>query len=247
VKEVAVYIAATLAFHLMLRVSEYTGKSMDGSKSPHAIRGCDVVIQYSRGNGGQTLAMQAADWAVSLDVVVSGIIIVIKSSKTLSTNDESVRHYLGAGDSIPLNELVSDLLWWTENARPGGTDLFFSYPCYVNQRRNLTSREVSSFVKRLARDHDLPDRGFSTHSLRVGGASAMSSGGVELETINQAGRWASNSLAAIKYRNPTVRGIGALSGVLGTAESTVLDTIRLNNSLTNQKSTLRDTSRRSDA
>eukprot|EP01041_Mallomonas_annulata_P009462 gene9462-19654_t len=233
IREVAVYIASTLAFHLMLRISEYTGKSVYGSKAPHAIRGSDVVIQYSNADGNQTRSKQAADWLIDQRVLVTGIFVIIKSSKTFSSNEEAVRHFIRAGDSVDLNELVSDLLWWVQNAKPRESDLFFSYPCYEGQRRSLTDREVSHFVKHLAKSNGLPDRGFSSHSLRVGGASTMNTNGVDLETINQAGRWSAKSLAAIKYRNPTVRSTGALSGnpLQNSVESNFQDILRLSNSL----------------
>jgi hypothetical protein len=246
VADVAVFLASTLAFHLMLRVSEYTAKAIDGSNSTHALKGEDVLVSFRRVTGEQvTRVMDATSWAGDENVEVIGITIILRSSKTFSVHDESSRHYLDATVSVELNELVTGLLWWIENTKPKAQAIFFSYPCYVDQRRALTDRDVSKFVKRLARNHGFQDRGFSPHSLRVGGASSMSCEGIELETINQSGRWAANSQAAIKYRNPSIKTAGALSkNSEGTSILLERDILRLNETTKNTKrdgiATMRD-------
>eukprot|EP01035_Chromulina_nebulosa_P021950 gene21950-28420_t len=90
VADVAVFLASTLAFHLMLRVSEYTAKTVDGAKSNHALKGSDVLVAFRPLRGELDIRVSdAVSWVTSDDVEVVGITIILRSSKTFSVNDES--------------------------------------------------------------------------------------------------------------------------------------------------------------
>ena len=112
--------------------------------------------------------------------------------------------------SVFVKGLLQDLGWWSRSAGLVPGALFFSkVDAESGLRKNLTASMMNQFCKLIARQQGLEEKGFSSHSLRVGGAETMWRDGVDRETINAGGRWAIGSSAAVGYRNAILVSQGA--------------------------------------
>ena len=69
--------------------------------------------------------------------------------------------------------VASDAFRWAQRARPRGADSFFSYP----NRWQLTPDEYSLAIKLVAKRMGLDPIRYSSHSLRIAGASALAAAG----------------------------------------------------------------------
>jgi hypothetical protein len=206
--ELMVFTAVFLAFHLMLRVSEYTAKSKKSSVD-HALKRKDVVFEYGKGR-----PIKSKNEPFEPPVVV-GVRITIRSTKTSKAGVYYV-HELRRSDSGVVSRLIETLAFWYYSPYTSDLsqeDLLFEYISNSHTRitKKLNSRMVGTFVKDLAEENSQPRDAYSTHSLRVGGAEAMRVAGHDIELINRAGRWAPGSTAAITYRTPAVSRVGALA------------------------------------
>eukprot|EP00644_Phytophthora_capsici_P008700 jgi/Phyca11/111614/e_gw1.20.587.1 len=56
----------------------------------------------------------------------------------------------------------------------------------------LTAQEVAAAIKSTARSIGVPAASYSSHSIRIGGATALASGGADKLAIKHLGRWLSN-------------------------------------------------------
>ena len=207
--EIMKYVAGVLAFHLMLRASEFTSETMSDPYGSHAIHTEHLVVVTEAGN------FPAFEWIEKSEknTEVSGLLVTIPSSKTDQRGVGS-RHYLDRSLGGDLTQLVDDLIWWVRNAAPRVGSLLFRVYGVQNQDdlgKSLTRREMSEFAKRMGESVSRDGRLFSSHSFRVGGAEFMDKRGEAAETINRGGRWAPNSVSSIGYRAPSVCSTGSLS------------------------------------
>ena len=73
--------------------------------------------------------------------------------------------------------------------RQDGRRLFFAFP----SGRPLHRADIEGWVKLAARAVGLPHRRSNTHSLRMGGASALYAATRSIEVVRRFGRWRGNS------------------------------------------------------
>eukprot|EP01041_Mallomonas_annulata_P009831 gene9831-20448_t len=211
--EVGLYIACCLAFHLCLRVSEYAASSFYEATTPHGIRSEDVIFEVEDPFSGHINHITSMEWTLEgPSSTVKGALISIRTSKTDQRGVGS-HHRLGTETNPKVAELVNHLSWWATHTSLTSGELFFRFRpnAFGSPVRSITRRDISEFLKKIADQLGLDRSGYSSHSLRVGGAEALKSSGFVTEDINQAGRWSSSSTAAIKYRSKTTLDIGALS------------------------------------
>ena len=89
--------------------------------------------------------------------------------------------------------VASDTFRWAQKARPQGTDSLFSY----RTKWHLTPDVYRSAIKAVAKSMCLDASRYSSHSLRIAGASALASAGKPDWFIKKMGRW--QSLAFLQY------------------------------------------------
>ena len=65
--------------------------------------------------------------------------------------------------------------------------------CSINATHVLSAQVVTRVLWWIAAKESLKPSLFSTHSLRVGGATALHEAGASVDTIKMHGRWASNA------------------------------------------------------
>jgi hypothetical protein len=204
------FTAVFLAFHMMLRVSEYTAKSKKTAVD-HALRRKDIVFGDENGFPLGSKSYQPGR------PILDRVRITIRSTKSTQAGVYYV-HELRYSDSEVVQRLVEALWIWYHSphtAYLSQDDMFFAYTSnpQIAVHRKLTARMVGEYVKNLAEDNNQPRELYSTHSLRVGGAEAMRLAGQDIETINRSGRWAPGSTAAVTYRTPAISRVGALGQV----------------------------------
>jgi hypothetical protein len=208
-------------------VSEYAASRFYEVTTEHGIRSEDVIFEVESLNVTGVTHLNSVEWFLDGGTrLVLGVLISIRSSKTDQKGVGS-HHYLNPSENNQLSTLVSGLTWWANHASVSVGELFFRFKPHIfgAPTRSLTRRDISEFLKSIARQLGLEESGFSSHSLRVGGAESMKQAGVDVEDINRVGRWSTNSSAAIKYRSKSTVSIGALSqpghSIIGTDDGVV--------------------------
>eukprot|EP01034_Spumella_vulgaris_P027660 gene27660-34412_t len=193
--------------------TEYAASSFYEATTPHGIRSEDVIFEVEDPFSGHINHITSMEWTLEgPSSTVKGALISIRTSKTDQRGVGS-HHRLGTETNPKVAELVNHLSWWATHTSLTSGELFFRFRpnAFGSPVRSITRRDISEFLKKIADQLGLDRSGYSSHSLRVGGAEALKSSGFVTEDINQAGRWSSSSTAAIKYRSKTTLDIGALS------------------------------------
>lgn len=204
------YLGILMAFHFMLRVSEYC---LDGS-SPHAIRCGDVL--FLTDDGGVY-----SPWDIRLASVHSshiiGAIIDLRSSKADKAGKG--RHlYVSRGGSAESFLLDLMIFWSTVAEFSGPAQAFLSHAGKTaHRRKHLTRRMVSSVLKQMAAHFGFDDAFFSTHSLRIGGMSCGTKADMNNATLCRIGGWSSDSEARYRENVPD-------SGILSVLDAHQMDT-----------------------
>jgi len=156
------------------------------------LRSCDVEFTLSL-NSVQTVIPSALAHLYSLHDAIA-VSIVIRSAK----NDGCGRGYKYSFDRLVVSpgsvafDIVADLFLWASVSRSRDEEAFFSY-----QSRLLEYNEFNNAVKRVAQLAGANPVRFSTHSLRIGGATILSSCDMPDYYIQNMGRW--KSLAFLHY------------------------------------------------
>jgi hypothetical protein len=113
-----------------------------------------------------------------------------------------------------------DAFRWTQRARPRGADSFFSY----RNRWQLTPDEYRLAIKLVAKRMGLDPTQYSSHSLRIAGASALAAAGKPDWFIKKMGRW--KSLAFLQYIQFSVTSMrAAVTAIISPTCFTVADLI----------------------
>jgi hypothetical protein len=182
----AVYSAMRLAFLLMLRVSEY----VQVGKANHFLRAEDVTFILEEGS------MVRADEIRGRVVGEAVAVLVDVRSAKNDGEGEGHRFSLVRDATVEGGCLCSLLRGWADEADLRKGQAFFSYNG-KGLRWVLTRRDVTGAVKGMAVRSALDQGRYSTHSLRIGGASALGAARVPEYLIQSLGRW--RSLAFLRY------------------------------------------------
>ena len=195
------FIGVLLAFHFMLRVSEYCS---DG-EGRHALRtgdilffGCDDTVYRPWDSRLLTL---------SAGFIISAIVDV-RSSKADTTGKG--RHLYITRSGSAESHLLDLILEWCTLAGFKHTDQVFLSRASprAGQRKHLTRRLVSSALKRMAVHFGFDEAFFSSHSLRIGGMSCGTAANVSNVSLCRIAGWDPRSSSSQLYnRNVPDRGI----------------------------------------
>jgi hypothetical protein len=182
----AVYTAMRLAFLLMLRVSEY----VPGGKANHFLRAEDITFILE---GGRMIRADEVGGSGVGEAVA--VLVDVRSAKN-DGEGEGHRFSLVRDTSVEGGCLCTLLRDWANRADLRKGQAFFSFNG-KGLRWVLTRRDVTGAVKGMAVRSGFDPVRYSTHSLRIGGASALGAARVPEYLIQSLGRW--RSLAFLRY------------------------------------------------
>ena len=195
------FIGVLLAFHFMLRVSEYCS---DG-EGQHALRTGDILF-FGRDN------TVYRPWDPQLRTLPAGSIVSaivdVRSSKADKTGKG--RHlYINRSGSAESHLLDLLLEWCTLAGFENPNQIFLSRASRrAGQRKHLTRRLVSSALKRMATHFGFDEAFFSSHSLRIGGMSCGTAANVPNVSLCRIAGWNPlSSSSQLYHRNVPDRGI----------------------------------------
>ena len=210
------YMAVVLAFHFMFRASEY----IFTNKGEHAVMSGDIDFIL-------TNHRRASPWELTPDIAsdeVERALLVIRSSKC----DKGGRgRYLYISRRTPHeSQLLDDLIRWCRvSGVQKGDPLFCRYQLGAKGRMGrliLTNKMVSEALKTMATAFGFEVCFFTTHSLRIGGATTMMALGVDTRVVGKTGGWANDETLTRVYDKNTCHDQGTLSAIDGSLGSRLL-------------------------
>jgi integrase len=190
----SILVALKLAFVCLLRVSEYLPMGTE-----HYLRGRDIVFIFRGEHVGEEILVASDKLGDRSVKGLLGVIVNVRSSKT-DTLAEGHRFHFYVVDTVGTMVNISVVLFeWAKLVRPEKDGPFLG-----GVSRSCLSYDVyNKAIKRLAYELGLNPKYFSTHSCRVGGATALGAAGVPDYLIQNLGRW--KSLAFLGYVRCSVR------------------------------------------
>ena len=197
------YVGVVLAFNFMLRCSEYCHTN----EAPHALLCSDVQLVTSSGRLLSPLDLN--NLPSTTDSVVS-IVLDLCSSKT--DRDGTGRYlYIDQSKGTADSHLIDVLITFCRNAnhRSLSDPLLSRYK--LGRRKKLHRGMISTALKTAATHFGLDSLFFSTHSLRIGGATCGSAGGRTRSSLCRVGGWSETSDSDSLYRHVTPHDNGILS------------------------------------
>ena len=220
--DLAVYTAQVLAFTTLSRVSEYLYTS---KVSAHTLMSKD--IQFEMLNGSM---VPSHELGTKTFKNVSGCIVNIRSAK----NDAAGRgHRYYFTKCNPARDTstycITWILWrYVQHARPGPCLPFFHIP---KLQWMLKPPYLNKRLQAMAVMYGLDPTRVSSHSLRIGGATAMAAAGMSEFEIKQMGGWKSDVF--LDYARNTTQLFERARRALAKQAFTVQSTRRLNPGSTN--------------
>jgi hypothetical protein len=216
VVQMASHAAQLLAYTTLSRVSEYL--LVDGEAEHLLVSEC---ILFEMGSGCLVPSCEL----LGLDLAqVTGCVIDILSAKN-DPEHKGHRMYFGMADLSDPHQTycITTVLWnYAKTALPTRGRSFF-YVCNISW--TLQQPYFNPSLKAMAVYFHLDPTRFSTHSLRIGGASALAAAGVPDYVILDMGRW--KSLAFLAYVRRSTQMFEVARHALSWNDLLTLDTIRL--------------------
>jgi len=204
IDDLMTYCGILLSYNFMLRCSEYCHTP----DAPHAVLCEDVSfithtgVTLSPADIGRLPLSSASD--------ISDIIIDLCSSK--SDRDGHGRRLTISRANGPTDSNFIDTLYtFTAKASHKFPDDPFLSRYRGQRRKKLHRGMVSNALKFAARHFGIDELYFSTHSLRIGGATAGAAGGRSRSSLCRLGGWSELSTSDAIYRHITPQDRGILS------------------------------------
>ena len=195
------FIGILLSFNFMLRCSEYC----HNPEAPHAVLCEDVSFITTSGATLSPSDLCRRHPSSFLDI--TNIIIDLCSSKPGKGRRLTLSRATSPTDSLFIDALCS----FTIKAAHRSPDDPFLSRYRNNRRKKLHRGMVSSALKQAARDLGIDELYFSTHSLRIGGATCGAAGGRSRSSLCRSGGWSELSTSDAIYRHVTPQDRGILS------------------------------------
>lgn len=131
--------------------------------------------------------------------------ITLNGAKNNQFGREEVRYQYKSGDNLLCP--VRAARWVCKAAARLGTAP--EHPALAMPRRGISAEEVATTIKNAAKKCGLNPAQYSTHSVRIGGATALLNAGADRLVIKLMGRWLSNAFE--DYPVLTAKGTANLS------------------------------------
>lgn len=214
--DLAVYTAEILAYTTLSRVSEYLYTGIHGT---HTLMSTDIIFEMSDGTLVPATSIKTLPFTE-----VSGCLINIRSAKNDKTG-RGHRYYFErskTGDAS-LYCIVWTLWRYSQHTHPAAGCPFFHIPA-INW--TLKPPYLNKRLRDMAIMYGLDPTRVSSHSLRIGGATAMAAAGMHEYEIKQMGGWKSDVF--LEYaRNTTQMFARSRTALARRNEYTVQSTRRL--------------------
>ena len=198
-KQVALWVAWMLGYYFMLRRSEYTADNNGTFHPDVAVTKRDLVFMRGR---------KPCKWWQG----PTGVAVYIKRSKTDTAGVGCWRYNDMSGH--PTVCVVTALVYWfasqDEICEPSQSVCSFAKRCgkLVIGRQNVSGGQVSASLKEIGAALNVPSSRLSSHSLRVGGATALAAAGVPKHLIQLLGRWRSEAVMGYIHESlETMKGL----------------------------------------
>eukprot|EP00956_Cyclotella_meneghiniana_P002594 scaffold3031_cov49-Cyclotella_meneghiniana.AAC.5 len=192
----AVGCLTLMAFYFLLRIGEYTVRgSRDKDKQTVQFRMMDVTFfkQTKRGVLKKLKATASDEEILSADAVT----LRLQNQKNGWKNVCMSQHDNGLGDKSPTVAIAQRYVHIRKHTSDR-KELLSAY--FVDgKRKDVKDSDIRAALKMAAAALDyegtrgIPTSKIDTHSLRVGGANALSLNGYSVEHIQKMGRWRSNT------------------------------------------------------
>ena len=210
----AVWLVVALGFNFGARICHLTlaPKSKDGEqiKTDHALRTGDIKFYVGKEigkqkvfKGGEELRrFLGKDFMRKIKEVEFAELsfLTSKTVRTVVTNIVDVKN-IGRNTKEEV-QLLDDLCLWIVMAKPLAEDpIFTRYHARGKRvdRKVVTAQFINLCIKQLAKCLGLPEKMFSSRSLRSGLASHMKAMNISEEEVNKVGGWAEKSRVATKH------------------------------------------------
>ena len=182
--------AIVFAFILLARVSEYIV-----TKSNHFIRGKHIMFLLSSG----ALIDSSQAYLYSIDDVVEMHATIKDSKNDLDAMGHKFTYEKQPPGSSALFCIVSEMFRCASVLRPSSDTAFFAWQGDDSERPwSLSEHHINNLLKEGARLCGFSElKKFHSHSLRIGGASALAAAGAPSWVIQLTGRW--KSLVFLTY------------------------------------------------
>jgi len=212
-------MAMELQFTALNRVSELLPTAAD-----YYARAVDIKFGFELDETGViTTAVSHESWDYDISQV-RNMTYRIRGSKT-DQHRRGVTMFFETMDEADPNVafcVVRDAFRWAKEAQPTGEDAFLSY----RNTWGLGYDQYNAAFKLTAVRMDFPPDRFSTHSARIGGASALAAAGLPEWQIKKIGRW--KSIAFLEYIQTALTSMRAAQvAMVNPATFSVADTRRI--------------------
>jgi len=191
-KDMCAGLAVKLGFVQLNRASELVPAK--NGLSEHYIRAKDVVFHYRHPETGLMLTFlpsEARDFPIEN---VCAVTINLRSNKADQSGEGNKCHWeVRPVDKTCLFCIALDCFRWAQHAYPAGEQPFLSY----RNIWNLSYDKYNETIKATACMCGFDPSRFGTHSVRIGGATALAANDHSNHYIMRAGRW--KSLAFLDY------------------------------------------------
>jgi hypothetical protein len=200
IDESMVCVASMLAFHFMLRASEY----VPHPKNPHSLMSEDIIFIT---NDQKKLRPNK----VSPEDNITMMILMIRSSKRGALGSR----YLHLSRSHPEESVLLDMMihWCHRSGATSVDPVFCRYS--GGHRKLLIAKEITNALRCMAVAKGMNPKRFSSHSLRIGGVTTMMAAGSNRDMIRRVGGFSSTSNCDAIYDRNTKKDHGALSTIPG--------------------------------
>lgn len=192
-------IGLTLAMVCLLRCSEFTSGA-----AKHTIRAENVEFWLGKSQR-YCFSSRVHLLTIAEKREIVEVRITIPSSKT-DRLGAGYRITFDASSGMPEIPLLKELLQWSFLSKSTDKDHFTSYREVGGGIVKLTRGRVTRSIKSAAKGYDLDPIFFSTHSIRITGATRLRAAGATDQTIMRMGRWSSITACGLYQReNATER------------------------------------------
>jgi len=184
--KVALWAALVTAFFFLLRASEYLVQANRSWSVRRVLKGCEVEGRTSN----QTSRIQNAQ----------EVVIYLAGSKTDQYNQGTIRNHYRSGDPVlcPVRALGEMERYYPERFRGAEAE----EPLFRFEDGMPIGRDDIHGLVQLAAVADGQEGArFGSHSLRIGGATALYQGTKDLEQVKRFGRWTSDAFHGYLWEN----------------------------------------------
>jgi hypothetical protein len=203
--------AVTMGLVMLLRCSELIVGAAN-----HFFRGKDVsfVMKNTTTSGEQDVFVTPNDAHLYDLTNLKGVSCLIRSAK----NDQDGEGHRCTFETQTVSErhafcVATIMFAWAQRARPKSDEPFLSY----RGEASLSYDKYTGVIKRAAFQSGFDPARFSSHSVRIGGASSLAAAGFDNYYIMLAGRW--KSLAFLDYIRRAVGAMAAAQRAISNPES----------------------------